>query len=567
MTNVDNLPADTIRLIALNMMPKELLNFCLLKKRFNEQICKDKIFLKSYGLLHLTSDAKFLPKKMHANSDRVHFDIIRELMKLEFYLDNMKSRKLRRDRLISYQRQYLFTHHYDKFILNNWDLLKKQKYSGEDLANAVSFDMPNVAEKIKEETGTSLLGGRVSGVAILIETGDIKLLESMMRCDKKSKEDVIHDAKPEELENILRIEIADEPESSLMAGARSGNIDMMKYILDILKDKLRNNDCSDAIKTAAARGDKKMLQYLVEYKTNFEKIIPYNYYSCSDIIPESGFPELDMDTKEQLLINAAVFGSHNIIRQLDKEGKINDLQFLTHLVESGFNEEVKYYMEKYYNLLDSEIVLKIMRKNGSNDELLKYYFDNYLRNYEIPDEYSIAALIGSIKNLDVIKYIYKEKPEFFTVQAIQGSLNYFPYEFNIKKSKFLVDLGANFLLGNNLAYVSHELLLYVVEKSDQSVGKKKTDEFLRNTLGKSMEYINNSKNLEYLYRRGVWSKKELEKEIKYYKEELTRQKNIYKHHNYNYDSESDDKYDHTQSPYYKHLKERARVLKRLGLTK
>ncbi len=581
MANIESLPPDALRLLALNMKPEKLINFCLLKKRFNEQVCKDKIFLRRYGLLHLTSDINYLPK-----------NIIQELMKLNSYLENIKRKQTRRwrdYRVVGDKIKYLFKHHYDKFILNNWDILEDKLSTHMD--EAVAFNMYDVAKKIADFGSRGTSGHLGYGLGVIIETGDIELLESLTK-PKPAEEGEEND---EEVDvGGLKAQLLEEPGLSLMFAARSNNINMMKYILDILGDRLMDTDYSDAIQTAAARGDKKMLQYLLKYKTNFEKIIPYKYYAASNIIPEKGFRELEDNEKQSLLKYAAKWGSADIIRDLDKYSEITDLRFLPDLIQSGFNDEAKYYMEEYKDLLDSEIVLKIMSIYSSDDELLKYYFDNYLigQKYERVNAHYFASLLASIKNLDVIKYMYKMEPEFFTIDAIRSALRSI-YRSDPKKSKFFIDLGVDIFSPNMHVYISelpHEVLRYAVEKSDKEIGKKRTDEILKKRTSNQVNYIYNPKNLEYLYRRGIWTKQDLETEIKNIKEQLgaTVRQEIYRSP---YDREDESlsdedsdeegskipkeelrergdievfkQYKYNDSPYYRRLKARAELLNKL----
>ncbi len=483
MAKIEDLPADALRLSALNMKPKQLLNFCSLKKRFNEQICKDKIFLRQYGLQYLTSKPDYLPK-----------NVIQELMKLDYYIDNilavknkknptMKERRIRMDQI-----RYLFLHNYDKFIINNWEIFADEL--GVFLGEALSFDMSEVAKKIADKHGIRNVGGHVyPGFGIAVESGNVELVKKFI----------------ENIEEDMEWDI--EPHVLLQGATRSSNINMLQYILEFIGDKVNSNDYEDTIKTSIARGDIAMLQYLLKYKTNFEKNIPYSYYAASDIIPEFGFPKLSAEDENKLLVYAAKWGSTNIIRELDRKNKITNIAFLPALTKSGFYDEVLYYLEKYNNLLNhQQILLDVMLNIDNNNDLINHLFNIYISKYDNIDEYLYPTLLSHIKNLDTIKYMYKKRPKFFTEDAVQTALIQSLHKHDI--AKFFIDRGADLFRYESWKFLPYTILKYAFEKLDAKFDVEESNRELSELYEDLPAKINkyeNPKNIELLYKRGYYS--------------------------------------------------------------
>ncbi len=101
MLELENMPADTLRYVALKIAPNEIVKLCISKKRFNDVICRDQVFLKNYGRKYLTSEAK-LPKY-----------ILLELSRLNKIL---ASRSLYDTRYLCI---YLAQKDYDQYIIDN----------------------------------------------------------------------------------------------------------------------------------------------------------------------------------------------------------------------------------------------------------------------------------------------------------------------------------------------------------------------------------------------------------------------------------------------------------------
>ncbi len=100
--NINTLPADAIRLLALNLSYSEIINLCGSLKRFNNEICRNNIFQKQYGLLHLSSEANKLPQNKKGN-----YEVLKELGKIKTLQNSNK--------YIS----YIAENNYDKYIKEN----------------------------------------------------------------------------------------------------------------------------------------------------------------------------------------------------------------------------------------------------------------------------------------------------------------------------------------------------------------------------------------------------------------------------------------------------------------
>ncbi len=322
--DINTLPADAIRLLALNLSYSEIIKLCRSLKRFNNEICRNNIFQKQYGLLHLSSDIKNLPRDKEGN-----YGVLKELGKLE-------STKLKKIYI-----QYLAENNYDKYIIENIktfdqnnknDLLQYAAKNG--YLELIKYLVEKGANIHGHNYGTPLISAASNGhlevVKYLVENG---------------------------------ANISASGDIALILAASNGHLEMVKY----LKENGANIHGQDdeALQFAAQNDHLEIVKYLVENGAppGAAGILPADIHGNTD----------------GALQKAALYGNLKIVKYLVENGAnidANNDASLIYAAENGHLEVVKYLVENGANIhANDDIALQEAAENG-HLEIIKYLIEN-----------------------------------------------------------------------------------------------------------------------------------------------------------------------------------------------
>ncbi len=303
--NINTLPADTIRLLALNLSYSEIIKLCGSLKRFNNEICRNNIFQKQYGLIHLSSDVNKLPKDKEGN-----YEVIKEFGKLE-------STKLKHNN--NKYIKYIANNNYDKYIIENIDSFDREsknkllilaarygyleivKYLAEngatpgdvgillaDIHADYDYALRLAAEnghlevvKYLVDNGANLnadddyalrlaaLNGYLEVVKYLVENGahigaqdDNALKSAVFNGHLEVVKYLVVNGAPSGAAGMLPADIHAHYDSALQWAAQNGHLKVVKYLIDNGADIHVYDDY--ALRWAAENGDLKLVKYLIE---------------------------------------------------------------------------------------------------------------------------------------------------------------------------------------------------------------------------------------------------------------------------------------------------------------
>ncbi len=224
---INKLPADAIRLLALNLPYSDVLNLCISLKKFNNEICKNNIFQKQYGLIHLSSDINKLPKDKLGN-----YIVLKEL-------ENISNQAKNNDYYLEKHSHYLGKNNYDKYIINN---IKQFNLSNKNLL--LKYAAMNNNLNLLE----ILIGGGVD-----IETSGLEVLSLAIKYGNLDIVEYLAD-------NGADIHINNDV--SLVWAAQDGHLDIVKYLIE--KGVNNPEKIDGALMFAAVRGHLNVVKYFIE---------------------------------------------------------------------------------------------------------------------------------------------------------------------------------------------------------------------------------------------------------------------------------------------------------------
>ncbi len=284
---INSLPADVLRLFALQLPYENVIKFCRTSKRFNREICQNNIFQIEYGLHHLTSYKSKLPRDKEGN-----YVVLKELHKINklIYL-HIGSHTI--DKLF----EYIVSRNYDQFIKN----MKWGKIDRGLLLEFVSGygDLDMVMYLLKDNI---YMDHKIGALHKAIQKGHLEIIEYFPKhgvdiTDKASRV-AAESGNIEILKYLMERINIDINECDLIGqAARSGNLDMIKYVIELGSNPRAYND--SAIIDAAERGYINIVKYLHE--------IGLNIHTYSDRALRMAAKNDHSDVVRYLLDHGAVF--------------------------------------------------------------------------------------------------------------------------------------------------------------------------------------------------------------------------------------------------------------------
>ncbi len=374
-TNINNLPSDALRLLALNLGYDDLLKFCRANKRFNNTICRDNIFQKQYGLKHLTSHEERLPK-----DNKGKYKVLEEFSKIANEHDT-----------------YLAKKGYEKKI-RKLNLHAHDTHENEYIGNMLIYSAENgyldVFKYLYKEGYYVDSDYYDKALISAIESGHLDIVKYLVEhfLDEEGDIQVIDD------ERLRQYAQKGNYYKELMAAAESGHLDIVKYFAELffdddtqvvdfktLRQNAENGDYDKALILAAKNGHLEIVKYLVKNGADIH------------------------DNNEEALTLASQYGHLEIVKYLIKQGAdihIIDDQPLLIAVEVGHLDIVKYLIENGANIhVHNELPLTMAARKGYLN-IVKYLVENGA-NIHIKDE---AALMEAASNghLDIVKYLVEQ---------------------------------------------------------------------------------------------------------------------------------------------------------------
>ncbi len=340
--DINVLPGDVLRLIAINLSFTSIAKLCRTNKKFNSQICQDKLFQKQYGLKHLTSHLERL-KTINGK-----YNIIMELDKLE---------KLKKKNINSLF-DYLGRQGYEIYIskLRNVPreasvlLLRKAAENGYlDIVMFLVENVPNI-HNFNDVFDAAIVKGHLEIVKYLLK--NVRELDINWQDDyfiKLAAENCHLDIVKYLYENGANISA--ENYYTLRYSAKNGCLEVVKYLLELGADIHAEHD--DALLLALKNGHLDVVKYLVSKGAKLriiddsllEYLLQKSYYNIITYLISIDINITPISNK--LLKSIINIGDLNKVKYLmENRGKnrYNLTDALTHAVDKKQYEIAKYLM-------------------------------------------------------------------------------------------------------------------------------------------------------------------------------------------------------------------------------
>ncbi len=385
---IDVLPPDVIRVLAYRLPYNSVAYLCQSLKKFSSRICNNDEFQINYGLRYLTSNPDNLPK------ENGHYTVIKELDKLE----KMRNAKFPGypyktvEFMIDYY-EYLVNNNYDQYVISK----ERNFFNKQRLLKAASeAGNLNIVKRAVENGANVLAMGDDLIVRLYPEIADTKEKKEKLRKYLYMKPTVI--AAENGYLDIVKYLVengagpADINDELFTAAGKSGNLDLLKYLISI-DNSIDTKEA--ALNSAIIAGHQKMVKYLVDNGVNIPSDALY-------LAAEGGNIEMleYLMTKYDLEIDP----EQGLVEAASESG---NLELVKYLVNLGVDPHTA-----------SNLAITSAAKYGNLD-ILKYLVSLGLN----PSAHGGAALINASKegHLDVVKYLYEQGVKDNKNSALQNA--------------------------------------------------------------------------------------------------------------------------------------------------
>ncbi len=350
--DINILPGDVLRLIAINLSFTSIAELCRINKKFNSQICQDNLFQKQYGLKHLSSHLERL-KTINGK-----YNTIMELDKLE---------KLKKKNINSIY-DYLGKNGYEIYIskLRNVAreasvlLLRRAAENGYlDIVMFLVENVPNI-HNFNDVFDAAIVKGHLEIVKYL-------------------------------LKNVRELDIHWLDDYFIKLAAENCHLDIVKYLYENGANIWAENYYT--LRYAAKNGCLEVVKYLLEVGAPL---------GAAGILPADIHAEND-----DALILALGSGRLDVVKYLISNGgklKIIDESLLEYLLKKSYYDIITYLISVGVNItaISNKLLISIIISIGDLNKV-KYLIENRGKNrYNLTD-----ALTHAIdkKRYEIAKYL------------------------------------------------------------------------------------------------------------------------------------------------------------------